>query len=330
MPKGKVSKEKEVFLGKDGTPLSFTINLENWEKNRNPSIIIESSSGSKSVESTSSRNINYALGLEVLFGRLGDCNISIAKVVLETKTTKKLPESDRTVKLNYPVILANKSWEDLEKIRSSIGAGVKVTCQSPGAKKGSGCSEKRIRLFLNLEKAILPDASFIYGHTTMSLIEMKVPSIEINELLIEANEPPIEVNEDEIKRNLQSIKDRQGQPKFRKELLDIYAGRCIISGCNVEDAIDAAHIIPHQGVASNKLENGLLLRADIHNLFDVGLISIDPENFTVVISKTLHHSHYSHLCNKRISRPLFGKDIVSKKALEWHWKNVWKGDCLRH
>ena len=47
-----------------------------------------------------------------------------------------------------------------------------------------------------------------------------------------------------------------------------------MSGCREEEVLQAAHILPYTDAETNKIDNGLLLRADLHNLFDLYLISI--------------------------------------------------------
>ena len=79
-----------------------------------------------------------------------------------------------------------------------------------------------------------------------------------------------------------SVRRRQGQDKFRSALLRAYEGRCAISGCNVEPALEAAHIRPYFDVRQHEPDNGLLLRADIHTLFDFHLISIDASKRIVM------------------------------------------------
>jgi hypothetical protein len=70
---------------------------------------------------------------------------------------------------------------------------------------------------------------------------------------------------------------RQGQSEFRDSLLAAYEGQCAITGCGVEEVLEAAHIIPFRGDHTNDVTNGLLLRADIHTLFDLGIIKIDRD-----------------------------------------------------
>lgn len=63
-----------------------------------------------------------------------------------------------------------------------------------------------------------------------------------------------------------SIVKRRGQPEFRRKLLTVYQGRCAISGTDAVEALEAAHIVPYKGAATNHPTNGLLLRADLHTL----------------------------------------------------------------
>lgn len=53
-------------------------------------------------------------------------------------------------------------------------------------------------------------------------------------------------------------------------LLKAYGGKCAITGCDVLEALEAAHIYPLQGVATNDASSGLLRRSDLHTLFDLG------------------------------------------------------------
>ena len=61
-----------------------------------------------------------------------------------------------------------------------------------------------------------------------------------------------------------------------------------MTGCTVFAVLEAAHIKPYQGENDNHPQNGLLLRADIHTLFDLNLLGIQPERLQVEISGPLH------------------------------------------
>ena len=96
------------------------------------------------------------------------------------------------------------------------------------------------------------------------------------------------------------IKTRRGQKYFRDMLLQNYEGKCCITGCEVTEALEAAHIIPHGKEANYDLSNGLLLRADIHTLYDLNLFGIDG-NGKVEISLSLGSSEYNAYHTKKIT-----------------------------
>ena len=91
---------------------------------------------------------------------------------------------------------------------------------------------------------------------------------------------------DARKRVARSIAVRRGQPKFRRALLDAYGSKCCITRCDAPEALEAAHILPYRGDETNHVQNGLLMRADIHTLFDLGLIAVTPE-LKVAVSRSL-------------------------------------------
>jgi len=92
------------------------------------------------------------------------------------------------------------------------------------------------------------------------------------------------------------IRARRGQQKFRDQLRWRYGNRCAVTGCAVLDILEAAHIIPYRGADDNNVENGLLLRTDIHTLFDLDLLGIEPEGLRLVLHPRLvHDPHYADL-----------------------------------
>lgn len=121
---------------------------------------------------------------------------------------------------------------------------------------------------------------------------------------------------------------RRGQPKFRKDLLGIYR-RCVISGCNAESALEAAHIRPYSTEGTNALSNGLLLRADLHSLFDLDLIAIDPEKLTVWLAEELLSTTYRELLGKRLLLPPEIDGNLDRDALKERWSNRFSGGSPR-
>ena len=90
---------------------------------------------------------------------------------------------------------------------------------------------------------------------------------------------------DERQRLLREHAVRPSQPRFRQALIALSGGAvCAISGCRVETAIQAAHLMPYLGEADHHPANGLLLRADLHLLFDRGRLGIEPVTRRVHLS----------------------------------------------
>jgi len=100
-----------------------------------------------------------------------------------------------------------------------------------------------------------------------------------------------------------AIVRRRGQPSFRKSLLDAYEGKCAFTGCNAPEALEAAHILGYRGNFSNKVNNGLLLRADVHTLFDLGLLAVKTDDMTCLVSQELRNTEYEELLGREIRPP---------------------------
>lgn len=126
--------------------------------------------------------------------------------------------------------------------------------------------------------------------------------------------------EDARKKTFGAIVLREGQPRFRQELITAYDARCAISGCALEQVLEAAHIHPYRGKDTNRVSNGLLLRADIHTLFDLGLIRVNHETLELVTSAVLGGTEYADLESKRLTLPANEHDHPSREALLWHWR----------
>lgn len=104
------------------------------------------------------------------------------------------------------------------------------------------------------------------------------------------------------------IANRRGQPKFRESLLAAFNGRCFISGSSVKGVLKAAHIIPYAEDKDYKFTNGLLLRADLHTLYDINLIGVDGDG-TVHLSEDLNGSEYAEYAGQKISDHELPKEL---------------------
>lgn len=92
---------------------------------------------------------------------------------------------------------------------------------------------------------------------------------------------------------------RQDQQEFHKRLIDAYGERCCVTEYDVVEGLEAAHVKPFKERGANDITNGLLLRSDIHKLFDRGLLAFQPlgGKARIHLSKTLRdgRSKYSNL-----------------------------------
>lgn len=121
--------------------------------------------------------------------------------------------------------------------------------------------------------------------------------------------------EDARERTMRAIAHRRGQQRFRDNLMEAYRGRCALSGCAVLDVLEAAHIYPYRGSQTIHVTNGLLLRADLHTLFDCGLIAIDADTMTLLVAPRLSGSDYAAWEGTRLRDPQSPFQRPSKEAL---------------
>lgn len=123
--------------------------------------------------------------------------------------------------------------------------------------------------------------------------------------------------QDARERVLREVALRQGQPEFRRDLLRAYGGRCAVTGCDVAEALEAAHIEPWADGHPNSLANGLLLRGDVHALFDRGLLRITADGH-VELGESIRSSHYAELHGRKLQLPVEVDDQPSSAALASH------------
>jgi putative restriction endonuclease len=128
---------------------------------------------------------------------------------------------------------------------------------------------------------------------------------------------------DARERQIAQVIRRRGQSKFRSALIAAYRGQCAITGCNAVDALEAAHISAYLGNQSDHVQNGLLLRADLHSLFDLGMLAIEPETMKVMLADGLAETSYADLAGRSIAGPHDPGSAPSREALEQHFK--WTG-----
>lgn len=122
---------------------------------------------------------------------------------------------------------------------------------------------------------------------------------------------------------------RLGQGSFRIMVTDAYERKCAITNEKTLPALDAAHIKPFVESGQHIVSNGLLLRRDLHALFDKGYITITPSN-QVEVSRRIKEEFengrdYYRLQGIQIRLPNKPSDRPSRDFLEWHNSNVYLG-----
>ncbi|ASG23243.1 HNH endonuclease [Nitrospirillum viridazoti] len=125
------------------------------------------------------------------------------------------------------------------------------------------------------------------------------------------------------------ITPRLGQGTFRVAVTDSYGRRCAVTGEKTLPILDAAHIKDFGEGGNHTVDNGLLLRTDIHRLFDRGYVTVSDDH-RFVVSRRLKEDfdngrHYYELHGTPIRLPDSPLAQPSAKALHWHWNNRFLG-----
>jgi len=115
----------------------------------------------------------------------------------------------------------------------------------------------------------------------------------------------------------QEVETRLGQRDFRSHLMKAYGNQCAVTGCGVETVLQAAHIRGVRDGGDHAVSNGLLLRADIHNLFDRGLIWIAAD-LTIHIASELKATEYARYEGRDVRAPSVDRDRPSRSSLRRH------------
>jgi putative restriction endonuclease len=127
----------------------------------------------------------------------------------------------------------------------------------------------------------------------------------------------------------QLIRPRLGQGAFRVLVTDSYNRRCAITQERTLPALEAAHIRPYGDGGEHEASNGLLLRRDIHSLFDAGYVTVTPD-LRFEVSRRIKEEfengrHYYELHGKPIYAPTDTLRRPDPEALLWHNEQAYRG-----
>ncbi len=118
------------------------------------------------------------------------------------------------------------------------------------------------------------------------------------------------------------VRPRLGQGTFRVIVTDNYERRCAVTGEKALPALDAAHIRPVGDGGQHHVDNGLLLRSDVHRLYDKGYVTITPDG-RFLVSRRLKTDYdngepYMPFHGEPIWMPREADRRPNREALEWH------------
>ncbi|WP_295222888.1 HNH endonuclease [uncultured Chryseobacterium sp.] len=242
-------------------------------------LIIESRGGTK--QSNNYRNPEHSLLLAYVLKKIQNANVSDLEIYVASNSSNYKNIDDRKVLYDGDFKINLNSITDFESFLKSIKKSVKQS----GQKKGStgGNSTKRITLYSKTE-----NLKYLFTSDV---------EVQLNKQ-----------TESELEYIYQRIKKRLRQSKFRKELLEAYDNTCAVSKSKVLPLLEAAHIHPYSGVHTSVVTNGILLRSDIHDLFDIylegkRLINISAD-YKIEVHSSLEGSEYWDYNGKDLKLPV--------------------------
>jgi putative restriction endonuclease len=128
----------------------------------------------------------------------------------------------------------------------------------------------------------------------------------------------------------QIVTPRLGQGSFRLLVADAYGKQCTMTAERTLPALEAAHIHRYSRGGDHSLSNGLLLRSDLHKLFDLGYLTIEPSTLTIRVSRTIREEFengrdYYRLDGQPLRQPENQLAFPSQEKLQYHYDNEFRG-----
>lgn len=126
-----------------------------------------------------------------------------------------------------------------------------------------------------------------------------------------------------------TVRPRLGQGLFSLAVRDAYGGACAVTNEHSVPVLEAAHIKPYAQGGAHRVDNGLLLRRDLHRLYDRGYVTVTPDGIFRVGDRLREEFKngrtYYGLNDRSISIPESESLRPSKDLLEWHQHEIFKG-----
>lgn len=162
----------------------------------------------------------------------------------------------------------------------------------------------------------VPEAERLWREVTERLIT--------NETVKVVGQATVAAQENARYGNPTLVAPRLGQRSFRALVTDAYNYRCAISRERTLPVLQAAHIRPYAEGGSHELSNGLLLRSDLHTLFDQHYLTIDPNKKTLIVSRRIREQFengrdYYALDDRALLQPVDSLSLPSTENLAYHF-----------
>ncbi len=124
------------------------------------------------------------------------------------------------------------------------------------------------------------------------------------------------------------VNQRLGQGTFRLSVLDLYQRRCAVTQEKIVPVLQAAHIKPISEGGLHTLDNGILLKSDLHTLYDRGYVTVTPD-YKLSVSKRLkdefnNGKYYYQFDKSELWTPSNPVDRPNRQFLEWHMDTVFQ------
>jgi hypothetical protein len=274
---------------------AFEVHVEGMELH----VVLAARGGSGS----DARNREYRIGMLLALQRIGAIGGEIVDAYVDSAPVRMLPVEARRLRLRrhrYP--LRPDTSADLETMVSELMRAQVTVGRTSGVRGGN--NTKRVRLVVRMLESVGQFGSSPEWLRSGALDDERLLGEDASRVSDVVFDPTDE--RDARRRVLRTIDERRGQPAFRSSLLQTYGRRCAFSRYDAEESLEAAHVRPYMGSHTNHVQNGLLLRGDLHTLFDRRLIAIDvdaPQVWRLVLSPTLRDTKYGELQCREVHLP---------------------------
>ncbi|MGI9013427.1 MAG: HNH endonuclease [Phycisphaerales bacterium] len=116
-----------------------------------------------------------------------------------------------------------------------------------------------------------------------------------------------------------AIRVRRGDTRLRSQLMRLFRNQCAITGACPRDLLEVAYIAPYPAGDVHSPRNAILLRSDLHTLWDVNLLGVHPDSLEIQLHPRLAGSMYESLAGTRLATPSTGSRIDTV-AMRERWE----------